>query len=473
MTTAQYSVRRRLVTGTLACMVLILGGIGYAVNDAARHESEEIFSARLATSARVLEALVARQIEMASISQPIVISLPKELESAEDDEPEDYGHPYETKIAFQVWDDEGRLLVKSALAPATALGPLRAGFSSNTIGSEFWEVFALRSGKVWVLAAEKEEVRHELASELGTSILVPLAAGGLLMLLAVNIVLSFNTRSLRELADRISKREPQSLAKIELPDTPAELAPIVHELNDLLDRVKAAFEREKRFIDAAAHEIRTPIAALQVHIENAIRAQTAEERQNSLAEALVGLRRTTKLAEQLLAFSRITANVDDVEFRLVSLNEVCREVIAAQEPLLARRGQNIGLDAQGECHVRGEPYKLQRLVQNLVDNASRYGSPQGEIQVEIVNEADGVTLRVCNDGDPVPEEEIDKIFTPYYRIPRRELSGKETTGSGLGLAIVKEIAEQHKARVSVHRKKDGQGTVVSVFFPDATSRRAA
>lgn len=459
---AQHSIRRRLVTGTLACMVAILGAIGYAVNDTARHESEEIFSARLATSARVLEALVAHQIETASISQPIVISLPKELEAATDDQPEDYGHPYETKIAFQVWGDEGRLLVKSALAPDSALGPLRPGFSRNIIGNEAWEVFALQSGRVWVLAAEKEEVRQELASELGTSILVPLAAGGLLMLLAVNFVLSFNTKSLRELADRISKREPESLAKIELPDAPAELAPIVRELNDLLDRVQAAFEREKRFIDAAAHEIRTPIAALQVHIENAIRATSAQERELSLAEAHAGLRRTTKLAEQLLAFSRITSSVDDEALKLVSLNAVCRDTIAAQEPLLAQRGQGIGLDADEECLVRGEPYKLQRLLQNLIDNASQYGLPQGEIQVELERAADGVLLRVCNDGEPVPEAEIGKVFTPYYRIPR-----KESTGSGLGLAIVKEIADQHKATVEMRTKADGQGTVVEVRFPAA------
>lgn len=468
MTGRHYSIRRRLVTGTLACMVFILGGIGIAAHEVARHESEEIFSARLATSARVLEALVARQLEKATVSQPIVISLPKALESASGDAPEDYGHPYETKIAFQVWDDGGRLLVKSALAPDSALGPLRAGFSRNTIDDEVWQVFALRSGNVWVFAAEKDEVRQELVSELGMSILVPLVVGGLLMLLAVNFVLSFNTTSLRELADRISKREPESLAKIELPDTPAELAPIVRELNELLDRVKAAFEREKRFIDAAAHEIRTPIAALQVHIQNAIRAETVQERENSLAEAMVGLRRTTKLAEQLLAFSRITANVDDEAFRPVSLNQVCRDVIAAQEPLLTQRGQSIGLDAPQECLVRGEPYKIQRLLQNLIDNASQYGLPQGDIQVDVEKTADSIVLRVSNDGEPVPEDEIDKIFTPYYRIPRRE-----SCGSGLGLAIVKEIAEQHKAQVGVQRKADGQGAVVTVRFSAADMRSAA
>lgn len=456
----QYSIRRRLISGTLVSMIVILGGIGIAAHQVVRHESEEIFSARLATSARVLEALVARQLEKATISEPIVIALPKELEHASSDDPENYGHPYETKIAFQVWHDTGALLAKSASAPNKAIGPLVAGFSQNQIDGKVWQIFALRSGDVWVLAAEKDEVREEMANDLGLSILAPLVAGGLLLILVVNFVLSFNMRPLRELANRISRREPESLALIELPETPVELAPIVKELNDLLCRVKAAFEREQRFIDAAAHEIRTPIAALQVHVENALRAGSEQERDKSLADALVGLRRTTKIAEQLLAFSRITAKVDAEKFQPVSLNQTCSDVIAAQEPLLAQRGQSIGLDATEECMVSAEPYKIQRLLQNLIDNASQYGSPNGDIQVEIEKQPHRVVLSVANDGEPIPASEAERIFTPYYRIP-----GCGSSGSGLGLAIVKEIVEQHKAQVSVHRKKDGQGTIIKVVFP--------
>lgn len=462
MNSKQYSIRRRLVVGTLVCMVAILGGIGYAAHDMAEHESEEIFSARLATSARVLEALVARQIEKASITIPIVIELPRELEQGNGDEPQAVGHPYETKIAFQVRDALGVLLARSASAPDVALAPMKAGFSQNTIGEEVWQVFALQSGDIWVFAAEKDEVRQEMVNELGLSILYPLIIGGVLMLIAVNFVLLYNMTALRELAGRIAKREPESLAPIELPQTPVELAPIVKELNDLLQRVRAAFEREKRFIDAAAHEIRTPIAALQIHVENALRAETPQERENSLAEALVGLRRTTKVAEQLLSFSRITAKVDSEKCQAVSLNRICREVIAAQEPLLAQRGQTIGFDASQECFVWGDQYKLERLLQNLVDNASQYGTAQGDIAVAIDRCGDRAELRVANDGEPIPETEADRIFAPYYRIP-----GNGKHGTGLGLAIVKEIAEQHKARVSLQRKPDGQGTVIVVSFPEA------
>lgn len=464
MTGKQYSIRRRLVAGTLACLVLILGGIGIAAHQVARHESEEIFSARLATSARVLEALVARQLQTATIDAPIEIALPRELDHAVSDDGKRYGHPYETKIAFQVWHANGSLLAKSASAPDKALGPLVAGFSQNNIDDEVWQVFSLPSGKVWVIAAEKDEIRQEMVNDLGISILVPLIAGGLLMLLAVNMVLYFNMTSLGELADRISRREPESLAQIALPETPVELAPIIAELNDLLARVRAAFEREQRFIDSAAHEIRTPIAALQVHLQNAIRAGSEQEREKSLADALIGVRRTAKLAEQLLAFSRITANVDSEKFRSVSLNQICGEVIAAHEPLLAQRGQTIGLDAAEECSVWGEPYKLHRLLQNLIDNASQYGAPQGDIQVGIVKRRGAVVLSVANEGESIPEQEIGKIFAPYYRIP-----GRDPSGSGLGLAIVQEIAEQHRAQVSVGRNADGQGTIVMVSFPDVAT----
>lgn len=468
MTGKQYSIRHRLVSETLAAMILILGVIGIVAHQVARHESEEIFSARLATSARVLEAMVARQLEKATVSHPIVIALPKALEHAAGDDPEEYGHPYETKIAFQVWHDHGTLLAKSASAPDRPLGPLKAGFSQNTINNEVWQVFVLRSGDVWVLAAEKDEVRQEVIGDLGMSVLGPLLVGGALMVLAVNLVLSINMAPLRILADRISSREPDSLAPIELPEVPTELAPVVTELNELLSRVKAAFEHEQRFIDAAAHELRTPIAALQVHVQNALRAESGQERDKSLAEALIGLRRTTKLAEELLTFSRITAKVDVERFQVLSLDQVCRDVIAAQEPLLAQHGQSIGLDAAHAGFVSGEPYKIQRLLQNLIDNASQYGLPQGEIQVAIEKRSGRVVLSVANDGEPIPEEETDKIFMPYYRSP-----GRATSGSGLGLAIVKEIATQHNAEVVVRRKKDGQGTVIMVSFPEAGMRIAA
>jgi two-component system sensor histidine kinase QseC len=280
------------------------------------------------------------------------------------------------------------------------------------------------------------------------------------MLAAVNFLLLRSMGPLSELAARIAARKPDSLDPVELPESPSELAPIIVELNHLLDRIKAAFQREQRFINAAAHEIRTPIAAVQLHIENAMRSESAAERADAMECALAGARRTGKLAEQLLALGRISARTDDYQLERIALAEVCRDVIGTVWPLLERRGQTIGLDAQDDCHVWGEPSQLRRLLQNLIDNASVHGAPQGDIQVGLARRGDMAVLSVANDGGPIPDDEVGKLFTPYYRLP-----GAAPGGHGLGLALVKEIADQHGAVVRILRKPDGQGTLAEVSLP--------
>lgn len=462
MSTVQYSARRRLVAATLLCMLAIFLGIGIGARAVARHESEELFSARLATSARVLEALVARQLDHATVSQPIVIALPHELESSTSDAPEVFGHRYETKIAFQVWRGDGVLLAKSASAPAIALAPLQAGYSENHADGSDWQVFALRSGDAWVLTAEKGEVRQEMSDDIGKTILAPLAIGGVLMLAVVNFLILHNMRPLSELAARIAAREPESLEPVALIETPQELAPIITELNHLLDRIRAAFEREQRFLNAAAHEIRTPIAAMQLHLENALRSSTAEQRETALNQAMAGARRTSKLAEQLLTLSRLASGSDQVQFQHLSLKSLSCDVICTVEPLLDRRGQGIGLDAPTDCQVWGEPTQLRRLLQNLIDNASVHGAEHGDIQVKLAQQQHCAMLEVANDGRPIPEHELDKLFTPYYRLP-----SATADGHGLGLAIVQEVVNLHHGRIEVSCKPDGQGTVVRVWLPVA------
>jgi two-component system, OmpR family, sensor histidine kinase QseC len=175
---------------------------------------------------------------------------------------------------------------------------------------------------------------------------------------------------------------------------------------------------------------------------------------------MAGARRTSKLAEQLLTLSRIASGGDHAEWQQVSLKALCCDVIGALEPLLDRRGQSIGLDAALECPVWGEPNQLRRLLQNLIDNASLHGAARGEIQVALARADDWAVLEVANDGVPIPEQELGKLFMPYYRLP-----GAATGGHGLGLAIVQEITDLHRGQVEVRRKADGQGTVVRVRLP--------
>ena len=442
-------------------MIMILGGMGLAAHFVTEHESEEIFSARLATSARVLEVLVAKQLEHATIANPIIIELPKELEHQHSSTEEINGHPYESKISFQIWHSNGKLLAKSATAPDKPLGPMTEGFGKNRIGEDLWQVFQLKSGDVWVMVAEMDAVREEMAGDLGVAILTPLIIGSLILLIVINLIAYRSLQPLQYLANVIAAREPQSIKPIKLSQTPSELKPVIDELNHLLDRVQKAFKREQQFIDAAAHEIRTPIAALQLHIENAVHAKNDADRNQSLAEALNGLRRTTRLTEQLLTLSRVSGATDQ-EQQVLSLDGICREVVKNTKPLITQRGQTIELNIKDDCLIHGEQHKLERVIQNLIDNASQYGSSHGLISVSLAKVADTIRLVVSNDGDIIPESEKSKVFDPYYRI-----LGSKSFGSGLGLAIVKEIIQQHKGSIRIEDKSAGNGVQVIIEFKSA------
>jgi two-component system sensor histidine kinase QseC len=312
------------------------------------------------------------------------------------------------------------------------------------------------------MVAEMDTVRDEMTGDLGVAIMTPLIIGSLILLIIIYLIAYRSFQPLQSLANVIAAREPQSIKPIKLSKTPSELKPVIDELNHLLDRVQKAFKREQQFIDAAAHEIRTPIAALQLHIENAVHAKNDFDRDQSLAEALNGLRRTTRLTEQLLTLSRVSGPTDHEKQQVLSLDGICREIVKSTKPLITQRGQTIELHINDDCLIHGEQHKIERVIQNLIDNASQYGSPNGLISVALNNVADTIRLVVSNDGDSIPESEKNKVFDPYYRI-----LGSKSFGSGLGLAIVKEIVQQHKGTIRIEDKSAGNGVQVIIEFKSA------
>lgn len=458
----EYSIRRRLLWSLLLSMLVVLGSLGYLSKSVTQEETEEIFSARLATSARVLEALLARQLEKATLANPIVIELPEEIGGAAGDAPNPAGHPYENKIAFQVWRGDGVMLARSSSAPSEPLGPLVSGFHEHHADSVLWKVFALRSGGVWVLAAEKDEVQQEMIQEITLSIISPLLLGGIALLVVVNLVALRAVKPVEALAKSISDREPSSLRPIRLPNTPVELLPVINELNALLGRVGDAFSREQRLIDSAAHELRTPISAVHLHIQNALNAPQEQERNASLQQALGASRRAAKLAEQLLVYSRVSASAGMEDKSAVALDVVCRDMIEVLRPVLESHQQQVDIQVAGLPVVYAEATKLERLARNLIENAAQHGVKPGLIVLSIVQAEGKVVLTVSNDGPAIPEPEKSRIFIPYYRIV-----GTSTFGSGLGLSIVQEIVTQLSGSVRVEDISPGRGARFVVTLPAA------
>jgi two-component system sensor histidine kinase QseC len=446
------SIQSVLLGGTAAILLAVLGAAAWLGFEAGEEEASELFDARLATSARVLAALATAEPPAAAGETPIIVALPSWIEPESHDEPSPFGHYYETKIAFQVLDGQGRLLMRSASAPDQAFAPFLPGFSTRGP----WRVFALKSGERWIQAAERDDVRAEMSLKIAAAAVTPLILGIPLLLLLLALLTRYGLRPLAELAGRIARRQPGTLAPIELSRTTREIAPVVQALNGLL-------ERERRFTADAAHELRTPLAALKIHAQNALRAGSEAERRASLERMLAGLERAIGLAEQMLAFSRAAARAPAVE--PVSLQHAVEDALEDALPRLKERGIRVSVSTDppdADPVVRGERDKLACLARNLLDNAARYAPTGSAVRVELVSRGGAASLAVSDQGPGIPPELRERVFESYYRIP-----GAAGEGSGLGLAIVREIAAQHGASVEVGEAAGGRGARFTVTFRQA------
>jgi two-component system sensor histidine kinase QseC len=213
-------------------------------------------------------------------------------------------------------------------------------------------------------------------------------------------------------------------------------------------------------IDAAAHELRTPIAAVQLHVQNALLAPTDRERVDSMEYALAAARRVTQMAEQLLVYSRVSASAGMEPLQTVDLVAVTREVILLMRPLLEEREVDVVVQAEGPVVVLADRSKLERVIRNLLENALQYGQAPGQVVVRAVHLPSGLQWSIENDGSPIPDTEKAKIFIPYYR-----MVGSAGFGSGLGLSIVQEIVQQCGGHIHVEDRQKGQGVRFVIDFP--------
>ena len=464
MRSTVFSSRRRAIGSLWVSIIGILSVVGFFSHAVSQHEIDEIFDARLATTARVLESMVARQLEKATIESPLVITLPAALEVSDSDGKIDSGHPYESKIAFQVWDADNKLLARSATAPTIQLGPLMPGFSRAEYIRDSWQTFTLKSGSVWIVAAEKNEIRDEIADEISLAILIPILLGGLILTLTVNWIAIQAMKPIQELAEAISSRDPLALDPIHLSRPQEELTPVVDQLNLLFDKVQDLRSREKKFIDYAAHELRTPITALQLHVQNALESSRAEDQIDALNNSLEASRRATHLADQLLAYSRLQVSEGVGQKCAVYLNQLCQSVIESVKPIADSRKQTIKFQCLGDEIVHGFADQLESLFRNLLENALYYGDTPGQIRVCIQHSNEEIELLVENTGKPIAKIDRERIFNPYVR-----LLGNRSSGSGLGLAIVREIVKQHEAFISVEDLEPNNGVRFRVRFQSAIS----
>jgi two-component system sensor histidine kinase QseC len=415
-----------------------------------RHELDELLDSHLAQAAAVLVVQQAREIE-------------------DDDHHIDAPslHRYAPKVAFQVFH-EGRLALRSANAPARPMvesgEQFNTGFKTVQIDGMAWRVFATHGGKrdVQVFVGEQVNSRDSILWAVLRGTLWPMLVALPLLALAAWWAVYRGVAPLRRLGRTLAERQPQALHPVILDGAPSEMAPLLDALNGLLERIAELLESERRFTADAAHELRTPIAAIRAQAQVALGEADDALRRHALEATLEGCDRATRLVEQLLTLSRLEAGTAPAA-TLLDLSVLVRRVVGEMAPQAVQKRQTIEVDAPDACQVQGDATLLAVLVRNLVDNAIRYSPPNALVKVAVAREQMHAQLKVEDSGPGMTEQDMQRVGERFFRV-----LGSGQGGSGLGWSIVRRIAAVHQAAIRVGRSSALGGLAVEVDWPAAS-----
>ncbi len=263
-----------------------------------------------------------------------------------------------------------------------------------------------------------------------------------------------------EIAADLAGHDPDTpLATAQIDNAPAEIKPLLQSLNQLIGNLAEAQQTQSRFIANAAHQLRTPLATLQVQTERALREADPVRHREALAHVKVALERSSHLARQLLTLARSERSAASaLQMSAVDLTQLARDELEGWVDAADARGIDLGLEAPADAvELIAERHLLRELIGNLVDNAIRYGAAGGAVTVGITPAP--VSLYVDNDGEAIPPAERPLVLERFYR--RADTQGE---GCGLGLAIAQEIAGRHRATVEIADNPHRPGTRVTVRF---------
>lgn len=433
------SIRQRTLGLSLLVFGLSMLVIGFISYRYAAHEIEELYDASLAQNARLLEGLL--QAPLPDTDRNVLLtSLESALQRARVSDKRFAGHRYESKLAFQLWEND-QLLLRSASAPETPLAQQPVGYSTLTVGEHDWRVYVLDvpDSSNRVVVSEREDVRGELISAVALRTLLPDLIGLPLLTALLWWSIGWGLAPLSRMAEQIRSRDPHNLQPLALSPLPQELDTIAGALNRLLERIRIMRVREKRFIADAAHELRTPLAVLDLHAQNALTADNLEDRQEALNHLRDGVARATRLVTQLLTLARLEPEEESKpEYRTTHLLSEVRETLAKLSPLALEREQQLLLNAdeQAEWLTLEEPGAIETLVQNLVGNAIQHSPIQSTITITLAATPRGFQLMVDDEGPGIPISERKKVVERFQR-------AGPSAGSGLGLSIVERLVKRH------------------------------
>ncbi len=369
----------------------------------------------------------------------------------------------EAVLEFQWIAQDGKLLARSAAMPEQMVTPLVEGFHFVNFHHYRWHVLVAPSSdkSSWFIVAERNDQRYRLAESMILQAVYPMVLAIPVIGLIICWVLGVGLKPVRNLAHQLRQREATDLHSLDQQDMPVELIQLAQSANDLLRRLDASFAREKRFSADAAHELRTPIAALKIHCENLL--QELQPAPATVLKLKTGIERMSYLVEQILLLNRTAPDHFMGTFAPLNLTQLAKQIIVEHSEALALKQHHIEFNGD-ECWISGDQAALTSLLNNLLGNAIKYTPATGHIAINTWLRGRKVVLEVMDDGPGIPAAEHERVFDRFYRLGGDRHNSK-TPGCGLGLSIVKQVVDLHNAQIILTQSRAEHGLLVMITFP--------
>lgn len=460
------SIRSHLLFRLIIVSIFLVGGTAWLGYEDVRQETRELFDAQLVRSARLTLSLAQAQYADSGFSK-IQEYLDEnglsvmyiDFEKKSDQQQMKNAHIYETKLAFQIWDNEGNLLVKSYNAPLEPMAMQSKGFSNVVIDEFNWRTFSLLSNnhQYRCITAERIDARNDLIIKISND----LSYMFIILVPALSLILYFSIdkglKPLQRLAAQIDCLSGDNLDLIPNDYKYAEIVTIKNALNQLLRRLNATLSREKRITSDAAHELRTPLAAIRLHTELAKNAKNKEQKNESLDQVIHGVDRTTHLVEQLLTLARLEPELLVNDFAEVNLSALIIEECALLSPLAINKDIDISFNEAQAGSINGHESSLRLLIRNLLTNAISYTPAGGKVSISLAKQKQQTILTVEDSGPGICEEDRERVMERFYRGENHQ-----TPGCGIGLSIVDRVVQIHRGSLQLHHADSGQGLKVVI-----------
>lgn len=459
------TIRSQLLFRLIVVSFILVGGTAWFSYEDVRQETEELFDAQLARSARLILSFVQAQNDVSGFSK-IREYLDENgmsvmyIDFGVDAEKQ-YGHIYEKKLAFQIWDNEGGLVVKSYNAPMYPMTTLDRGFSDIVIGDFGWRTFSLLDSnqQYQCITAERTDVRNDLIIKISNDmfymfiILIP--ALSFIMYISIDQVI----RPLQRLSSQISRRSGDNLELITNDYKYAEIIIIKNTLNQLFCRLKETLAREKRTTSDAAHELRTPLAAIRLHTELAKTAKNRQEQNKSFDNVIEGVDRATHMVEQLLVLARLDPELFANDYTQINFTALIIEEKALLSSLAIDKEIVISFNDAHVHTISGNESSLRLLIRNLLKNAISYTPLGGNVNISLSKQEQLTILIIEDSGPGISEKDRERVMERFYRTENHK-----TQGCGIGLSIVNQVVKIHHGELRLCQADNGHGLKVIITF---------